>query len=60
MHTRKLNAKALDTVGMNPLGAKKNYVAREDLPEGVKMTSPSWLAGWAGFFATPEGKGDDV
>ena len=28
-------------------------VARDDLPNGVKMTSPSWLAGWAGFFATP-------
>jgi hypothetical protein len=54
MHTRKLNLKALDVVGLNPGGNKRNYVLPDDLPEGEKPRSPSWAVGWAAFFATPK------
>lgn len=54
MHTRKLNIKALDVVGMNPDGNKRNYVNPESLPEGVKAQSPSWAVGWSAFFEVPK------
>lgn len=54
MHTRKLNVRALDVVGLNPAGNRTNYVNPETLPEGVKPQSPSWAVGWSGFFAQPD------
>jgi hypothetical protein len=51
MHTRKLNLKALDVVGMNPDGNQRNYVNPDSLPAGAKAQSPSWTVGWSAFCA---------